>query len=122
MKRKEASISARASRSERLAKLGARLPPDCLLASHESRESAEANTISTDYPRLYLLLRDSGLPFKPLFAVEDVASLVGKSSRTIREWTQKGLIPYSEWPLGGIHYTPTNLEEFLARCQQKEGD
>jgi MerR HTH family regulatory protein len=75
--------------------------------------------VSTDYPRLRTILRDLNVvPFKGIFDQREVARICGKSDKTIRNWTRRGLIPCCYWPLGDPYYTARNLEDFFALCER----
>jgi hypothetical protein len=67
-----------------------------------------------DYPQLRILLRDSGVAFKPRFSQAECAELFGKSTRTVRNWIRKAQVPFHLWPSGEPYFTPQDLEDILA--------
>jgi hypothetical protein len=66
-----------------------------------------------DYPRLRILLRDSGLSFRPVFCQKNAAELFGKSTRTIRNWIYTKQVPFHRWPSGDPYFSPQDLEDIL---------
>ncbi len=71
-----------------------------------------------DYPRLRIRLRDMGLPFGAEYSQSEVSTIIRKSTRTVREWTQKGLMPSHYTPKGRPYYSPQDLEDHFAACER----
>lgn len=83
------------------------------------RIESGAGSATTDYPSLRRWLHERGIQFKPVFAQGDVAGIIGKTSRTVREWTRKSLMPCHYWPSGEVYYTAEDLENLLADCGRR---
>jgi hypothetical protein len=81
-----------------------------------------SETDPLDYPHLRILLRDRELPFKPIFSQGDVAQIIGKSNRTVRNWISKNLTPFHVWPTGEPYFSPQDLEDLLAPSGDRKGE
>jgi hypothetical protein len=90
------------------------LPP--ALAAADSHDEFPA-TISTDYPRLRMALRDRGLPFQETYSQREAAQILGKTDRTVRSWTRHNKIGCHS-PSCRPYYTAANLEAYFAACER----
>ncbi len=79
----------------------------------------ESDSSTVDYPLLRVLLRDSRYPFRPKYAQRDAAFLLGKTTRTLRNWIREGLVPFHVEPGGRAYFTPQDIEEILEASAHK---
>lgn len=77
-------------------------------------EAVHSKVDPTDYPQLRILLRDSGLAFKPKFSQSEAAELLVTSTKTLRKWTRMGLIPFHVEPSGKPYFSPHDIEDILS--------
>ena len=86
------------------------LPPALAVADFHDELQA---TISTNYPRLRMALRDCGLPFRETYSQREAAQVLGRSARTVRSWTRHNKIGCHS-PSCRPYYTAANLEAHFA--------
>jgi hypothetical protein len=93
-----------------------------LAIDHESSEQA-VSVGTPSYPVLRVWLHDRELPFKPIYSLGDVAVMVGKDVRTIRNWIVRWNAHCHYWPSGEPYFTPQDVEEILTWgcCVRREG-
>jgi len=100
--------------------------PSGLPAALEGLEPTTPNEspagISVEYPRLCRRLRDLGLRFQLAYNQPVAARIVGKSERTLREWSRQGKIACHH--CSGIastpspYYTARSLENYLLASER----
>ena len=49
------------------------------------------------------------------FTREELARLLGKSSRTLRRWEERGFLVAQRWPSGRPFYTQSQVDALLKR-------
>jgi hypothetical protein len=92
---------------------------DTAAVSKESpADKPRSETDPIDYPRLRIRLRDLGLSFAAEYTQSEVALIIRKSARTIREWTQNELMPCHYSPTGRPFYIAQDLEDHFAACER----
>ena len=70
--------------------------------------------LAREFPLLYELSANLGLAIPPVYTKSHLKSLFGCTEKTIRRWTNLGLLPNRRLPNRG-RCLPSDLEEFLRR-------
>lgn len=92
------------------------------LAPTTSEESPAA--ISVEYPRMCRRLRDLGLRFQLAYSQRVAARIIGRSTRTLREWSRQGKIAcyrcnsIASTPIP--YYPARGLENYLSAREQRK--
>lgn len=76
--------------------------------------------ISVEYPRMYRRLRDLGLRFQFAYSQRVAARIIGRSARTLREWSRQGKIACCRCLTNDPYYTVRSLEICLSRRERGE--
>lgn len=90
-------------------------------ATHDtSRATIEPprSTAAFSYPLLEQFLAIKGLPLRPTYTIQDVASLFSVSARAIHDRVASGQLLARDLP-GRAKFLPVDLEEFLQQSARK---
>jgi len=86
------------------------------LAPTTPEESPAA--ISVEYPRMCRRLRDLGLRFQFAYSQRVAARIIGRSTRTLREWSRQGKITCCRCLINDPYYTVRSLERYLSQRER----
>jgi hypothetical protein len=96
--------------------------PEDLEALESAIPEDSPTAIPIEYPRLYRRLRYLGLPFQSAYSRRVSARIIGRSVRTLREWTRQGKIAC--YRCNGIATTPSpyhtarSIENYLSAFER----
>ena len=96
-------------------------PPAAVVTKGLASTVVRPDASSGDYPQLRIRLRDREQDFQADFARRDVATLFGKSEKTINNWIARGQVSFHRWPSGELYFTPQDLEDIITGGRQLAG-